>query len=80
MKQLNEKIFIVEGDLWTSMYLDADLITGQVSDNIIHVKGNIYFGVLRNPKNMKDGDYYMIYEDFIKQNGNISDIIAFSKI
>ena len=80
MKQLRKNIFLVEGDLYTNMNLDISWLSQNNNDNIIHVRGNVYFGVLRYPKLMKTGDYYMDFLDFTTKNGAIYDIIGFSKI
>jgi len=78
MKKINQNTFVVTGNLYTDMYMDPRLLSE--IGNIIHVKGDVIFGVLRNPTRLKSGDYYMRYEEFIKSHGPICDVIAFSKI
>lgn len=77
---INEKTFLVRGDLYTDMYLDPILLERNENNVTIHVKGDIHFGVLRPPSKLKEGDYYLDYEVFTSTHGPIFDIVAFSKI
>jgi len=77
---VNKNTFLVKGDLYTNMYFDHRLLERNENNVTIHVKGDIFFGVLRLPKNLKEDDYYMDYEVFVKQHGPIHDLIGFSKI
>jgi hypothetical protein len=77
---INEKNFLIKGDLYTTMNLDYRLLDRNENNVTIHVKGDVHFGVSRPPKNLKDGDYYMDYRIFVSTHGPIFDIVAFSKI
>jgi len=80
MKRIKENIFLVEGDLYTNMNLDVSWLSNNIRDSIIHVRGDVFFGVLRIPRKSKPDDYYLDYESFLKNYGSIYDVIAFSKI
>jgi len=80
MKRLKENIFLVEGNLYTNMNMDVNWLSENPSHNIIHARGDIFFGVLRYPKLMKRGDYYLDFLDFTTKNGPIFDVVMNSKI
>jgi len=77
---INEKTFLIKGDLYTDMDFDQKLLGRNEKNVTIHVKGNIFFGVTRCPKNLKNGDYYLKYLDFISIHGPIYDLVGFSEI
>ena len=80
MEKINKNTLLVYGDLYTDMYMDVRLLNREDTSNIIHVKGDVFMGVLRYPVNMKQGDYYMLYEEFVEQHGKIRDIVGFSEV
>jgi hypothetical protein len=77
---INEKTYLVKGDLYTSMNFDVSLLDRSENSITIHVKKDIHFGVIRPPRKLEDGDEYIDYEVFILHHGPIRDLIAFSKI
>jgi hypothetical protein len=79
MKKISEKNFMVEGNLYTDMYIDPRLLTTNPDANKIYVKGDVHFGILSSPKKMRELDYYMDYEKFLKEHGEIFDIFPFCK-
>ena len=78
MKFLNEKILLIEGNIYTDMIMDPGLLTG--NGITIHVKGDVFFGVMQKPNRLNPKDFYLRYEEFIKTYGHIFDIIAYSQI
>lgn len=77
---INKTTFLVKGDLYTDMYLDVNYLDRTEGNVTIHVKGDVHFGVLRPPKNLKHEDYYMVHDVFTSTHGPIFDIVAFSEI
>ena len=78
---INQNTFLIKGDLYTDMNFDYRLLDRNEGSITIHVKGDIFFGVLRQPKtNFKVGDYYLKYEDFLEVHGPIYDLVGFSEI
>jgi len=77
---INRNTFLVKGNLYTNMDFDPTLLERNENNVTVHVKGDVFFGVIRPPKNQKDGDMYIDYGVFIATHGPINDVIAFSKI
>ena len=78
MKFIDNKTVVIEGNLYTDMYFDPELLD---SNGItIHVKRDVFLGIMEKPNRLKSGDIYMRYEEFINTYGPIYDILAFSKI
>ena len=72
------KIAFVEGNVYTDMIMDGRLLA---DDGIsLHVKGDVFFGVMKRPDRMKPNDFYLGYEEFVKRYGPIYDIIACSNM
>ena len=79
MIQIGKNILLVRGKLYTNMPFKPDLLSQ--NGPVIHVKGDVIFGVWTKPNKMKTWDYYMDWTEFIKRYGMPpSNIIAFSKI
>jgi hypothetical protein len=79
MKKISEKNFMVEGNLYTDMDFDHRLLTSDDKANIIYVKGDVHFGILRSPEKMRPLDDYMDYKKFLSEHGEIFDIFPFCK-
>ena len=79
MKFINEKTALINGNLFTNMPFEPELLTGQ--GITIHVKRDVWMSVLERPSRLKPGDYYLNYEEFLKKFPmGIKDIIGFSRI
>ena len=77
MKRIDERNFLVEGDLYTDMPFNPALLSSP--GVIIHARGDVIFQSDK-PNKMKSKDSYMNYIEFSKTYGPILDIRAFSKI
>jgi len=78
MKFIDEKTILVEGDIYTNMLMNPELLSN--NGIIIHARGDAFFGLTKYPKGMRPNDFYLNYEEFIKTYGPIYDIIVSSKI
>ncbi len=78
MRFINHNTVLIEGDIYTNMIMNADLLTdGGIS---LHAKGDVFFGVMEPPNNLRRGDFYLDYIEFAKTYGPIHDLIACTNI
>ena len=76
---INEKTIFIKGNIFTNMPLDPTLFS---DDGItIHSKRDVFLGIIVKPNRMRSDDFYLDYEEFLKEYPQgIYDIIGFSKI
>lgn len=77
MKFIDEKTLFVKGNLYTNMPLEPALL--DEAGIIIHAKRDVFLEMEKKPNRMRTEDFYLNYEEFIREHGPIKDIIAFSK-
>jgi len=81
MRKVRDDIVIVDGVLYTDMNFDFRLLSEIPGAVSVHAKGDVHFGVTRRPNRMNLGDYYLRYEEFLKEFPlGIRDVIGFSRI
>jgi hypothetical protein len=81
MRTIGDDIIVIDGVLYTDMNFDPSLLSNDPNAISVHAKSDVHFGVIRKPKKMEPGGYYLIYEEFLKEHpSGIKDVIGFSNI